>query len=184
MWKYFINRYRWKRPKVDANIFDSALSHTRRSDASKKRRKYSRPLLAKFDCGQVSSPRLYRLNFLFFYFLIKVNVSFIAVQGPNGREYDRSVLFLLWYRERPQISKRRKNYRKRTRHERILSCGRKGFLKNKFECLKRHHLWSTRPQINKIDTGKFVKILASSTFQVHFFVTRQKSASSTYCAHS
>ena len=36
---------------------------TRRSDASeKRRRKYSRPLLAKFACGQVSSPRLYRLR--------------------------------------------------------------------------------------------------------------------------
>ena len=44
-------------------FFDSALSHTRRSDASeKRRRKYSRPLLAKFACGQVSSPRLYRLR--------------------------------------------------------------------------------------------------------------------------
>ena len=33
------NRYKRKRPKVDASIFDSALSHTRRSDASEKRRK-------------------------------------------------------------------------------------------------------------------------------------------------
>ena len=33
------NRYRRKRPIVDANIFDSAVSHTRRSDASEKRRK-------------------------------------------------------------------------------------------------------------------------------------------------
>ena len=32
-----VNRYRRKRPKVDASIFESALSHTRRSDASKKR---------------------------------------------------------------------------------------------------------------------------------------------------
>ena len=56
------NRYRRKRPKMDASIFDSTLSHTCRSDASeKKRRKYSRSLLAKFACGQVSSPRLYRL---------------------------------------------------------------------------------------------------------------------------
>ena len=31
------NRYRRKRPKLDASIFDSALSHTRRSDASEKR---------------------------------------------------------------------------------------------------------------------------------------------------
>ena len=33
-----LNRYRRKRPKVDASIFDSTLSHTRRSDASEKRR--------------------------------------------------------------------------------------------------------------------------------------------------
>ena len=32
-----LNRYRQKRPKVDASIFDSALSHTRPSDASEKR---------------------------------------------------------------------------------------------------------------------------------------------------
>ena len=31
------NRYRRNRPKVDSGIFDSALSHTRRSDASEKR---------------------------------------------------------------------------------------------------------------------------------------------------
>ena len=41
---------------MNASIFDSALSHTRRSDASEKRRKYSRPLLNVFTCGQVSSP--------------------------------------------------------------------------------------------------------------------------------
>ena len=34
-----INRYRRIRPKVDAKIFDSALSHTRRSDASEKKKK-------------------------------------------------------------------------------------------------------------------------------------------------
>ena len=56
-----VNQYRRKRPKVDASIFDSALSHTRRSDTSEKRGKYSRPLLVKSACGQVSSPRLYRL---------------------------------------------------------------------------------------------------------------------------
>ena len=61
----FISRYRQRCSKVDANIFDSALSHTRRSDASKKRRKYSRPLLDVFACGQISSPRLYRLNYFF-----------------------------------------------------------------------------------------------------------------------
>ena len=31
-----LNRYRRKRPKVDASIFDSALSHNRRSNASEK----------------------------------------------------------------------------------------------------------------------------------------------------
>ena len=36
-----INRYRRKRPKVDAIIFDSALSHTRRSEASKKKEESS-----------------------------------------------------------------------------------------------------------------------------------------------
>ena len=35
---------------------------TRRSDTSKKKKKIARPLLAKFACGQVSSPRLYRLT--------------------------------------------------------------------------------------------------------------------------
>ena len=34
-----LNRYRRKRPKVDASIFDSALSHTRRSAASEKKRR-------------------------------------------------------------------------------------------------------------------------------------------------
>ena len=33
----YFNRYRRKRPKVDACIFDSALSHTRRSDASEEK---------------------------------------------------------------------------------------------------------------------------------------------------
>ena len=57
------NRYRQNRPKVDASSFDSALSHTRRSDASeKKEEKFSRPFLHAFACGQVSSPDLYRLK--------------------------------------------------------------------------------------------------------------------------
>ena len=33
----YVNRYRRKRSKVNATIFESALSHTRRSDASEKR---------------------------------------------------------------------------------------------------------------------------------------------------
>ena len=36
------NRYRRKRPKADASIFDSALSHTRRSDAPEKREENTR----------------------------------------------------------------------------------------------------------------------------------------------
>ena len=60
--KIRLNRYRRKRPKVDATIFDSALSHTRRLEASeKKEKKIACPLLDVFACGQVSSPRLNRL---------------------------------------------------------------------------------------------------------------------------
>ena len=57
-----LNRYRRKRPKVDATIFASVLSHTRRSDASEKKKKIARSLLEVFACRQVSSPRLYRLT--------------------------------------------------------------------------------------------------------------------------
>ena len=60
------NRYRRKRPKVDASIFDSALSHTRCQDASKKKEGNNvvalRSLFDVLACGQVSSPRLYRLT--------------------------------------------------------------------------------------------------------------------------
>ena len=37
-----LNRYRRKPQKVDASIFDSALSHTRRSDAAEKREENTR----------------------------------------------------------------------------------------------------------------------------------------------
>ena len=48
---------------MNASIFDSALSHTRRSDAwEKKKKKIACTLLDVFACGQVSSPRLYRLR--------------------------------------------------------------------------------------------------------------------------
>ena len=51
---------------MNASIFDSALSHIRRSDASEKREENSmvalRSLLNVFACGQVSCPRLYRLK--------------------------------------------------------------------------------------------------------------------------
>ena len=55
-----INRYRRKRPKVDASIFDLALSHTRRSDAAKKREENSVstfgrfPLWTSFESSPVS----------------------------------------------------------------------------------------------------------------------------------
>ena len=43
-----LNRYRRKRPKVDASIFDSVLSHTRRSDASEKRDEKSVSTFGRF----------------------------------------------------------------------------------------------------------------------------------------
>ena len=46
--KRSFNRYRRKRPKVDASIFDSALSHTRRSDASEKREEKSVSTFGRF----------------------------------------------------------------------------------------------------------------------------------------
>ena len=55
-----VNQYRRQHPKVDASIFDSALSHTRRSDTSEKKKKIARPLLDVFAFGQFSSPRLYQ----------------------------------------------------------------------------------------------------------------------------
>ena len=68
-----INRYSRKRPKVDATIFDSALSHTRRSDASEKREEKSVSTFGHFASGQVSSPRMHLLNqyFLFNHFNFK-----------------------------------------------------------------------------------------------------------------
>ena len=42
------NRYRRKCSKVNAGIFDSALSHTRRSDASEKRRKILASTFGRF----------------------------------------------------------------------------------------------------------------------------------------
>ena len=58
-------RYRRKRLKVNASNFDSVVSHTRRSGALEIREVNSvvaqRSLLNIFACGQVSSPRLYRL---------------------------------------------------------------------------------------------------------------------------
>ena len=43
-----LNRYRRKRPKVDAKIFDSALSNTRRSDALEKREESSVTTFGRF----------------------------------------------------------------------------------------------------------------------------------------
>ena len=42
------NRYRRKRPKVDASIYDSAMSHTRRSEASEKREDNSVSTFGRF----------------------------------------------------------------------------------------------------------------------------------------
>ena len=43
-----LNQYRRKRPKVDASIFDSVLSHTRRSDVSEKREENSASTFGRF----------------------------------------------------------------------------------------------------------------------------------------
>ena len=43
-----VNRYKRKRPKVDASIFDSALSHTRRSYESQKREENSVSTFGRF----------------------------------------------------------------------------------------------------------------------------------------
>ena len=48
VWSADNNRYRRKCPKVDASIFDSALSHTRRSDASEKRKENSESTFGRF----------------------------------------------------------------------------------------------------------------------------------------
>ena len=43
-----VNRYRRKRPKVDASIFDSLPSHTPRSDASEKREENNASTFGRF----------------------------------------------------------------------------------------------------------------------------------------
>ena len=76
-WKF--NRYSRKRPKVDAGIFNSALSHTRRSDATEKRKKIACPLSDVFSCGQVSSPRLFRIRSFIGTFLINLRKGIFFV---------------------------------------------------------------------------------------------------------
>ena len=91
-WKFkSLNRYRRKRPKVDASFFDSALSHTRRSEASEKREENS---VSTFGCFRLwtsfeSSP---------------VSVKwFICFLGPYASRYHvwskycRYVEFLRWF---------------------------------------------------------------------------------------
>ena len=60
---------------MDASIFDSALSHARRLDTSEKKKKIARPLLNVYACGQVSSPRLYRIRM--FYEIYLKNTKFV-----------------------------------------------------------------------------------------------------------
>ena len=45
----YVNRYRRKLPKVNASIFDPALSHTRRSDVSEKREENSVSTFGRFN---------------------------------------------------------------------------------------------------------------------------------------
>ena len=76
---FWLNRYRRKRPKVDTSIFDSALSHTRRSDASEKREKNSvstfgrfrlwtsfesSPVSVKFSTGSILSAKIFISKYL------------------------------------------------------------------------------------------------------------------------
>ena len=67
---------------MDASIFDSALSHTRRSDASENRKENRvvelRSVLNVFASEQVSSPRLYRLKLENF-----VNIFWIDSRKTN-----------------------------------------------------------------------------------------------------
>ena len=90
--------YRCRRncPKMDASILDTELSHTRRSDASKK-------LLDVFACGQVSSLRLYRLTFIlsgvayFVWFLslkYKISSSYFVfrIELPNAITHEDLLL--------------------------------------------------------------------------------------------
>ena len=87
-----VNRYRRKRPKVDASIFDLALSHTRRPDASEKREEKSVSTFGRFRLWTSfeSSPLSVKINdlelklddssesdgffFLFLLFLIHKNL--------------------------------------------------------------------------------------------------------------
>ena len=62
-----VNRYRRKRPKVDASIFDSALSHIRRSDATEKKRR-------KFRGGAAFTFERFRLWASFEFSPVSVNV--------------------------------------------------------------------------------------------------------------
>ena len=86
---YFFNRCRRKRSKVDASIFDSALSHTRRSDASEKREENIvvalRSLLNVFACGQVSSPHLYRLRLKS---IVKIWSNLFFAEKTDSRYYN------------------------------------------------------------------------------------------------
>ena len=65
------NRYRRKRPKVDASIFDSALSHTRR-----KKEENSMSTFGRFRLwtSLESSPVSVNLNFLNPFFKMRIKI--------------------------------------------------------------------------------------------------------------
>ena len=56
------NRYSRKRLKVDASIFRLGAESYSSLERVEKKKKIACPLLDVFACGQVSSPRLYRLR--------------------------------------------------------------------------------------------------------------------------
>ena len=84
------NRYRRKPPKVDASIFDSALSHTRRSDASEKREENSVStfghfrLLTSFESSPVSVMDIFmRKNRKFVNIMFYFKCSSVLILNPE-----------------------------------------------------------------------------------------------------
>ena len=78
------NRYRRKSPKVEASIFDSALSHTRRSDASKKRRKILASTFGRFRVGTSFEFSLYRLSRTLIFSFSPVLLAYIFPVGSRN----------------------------------------------------------------------------------------------------
>ena len=90
-----LNRYRRKRPKVDASIFDSVLSHTRRSDVSEKKKKILASIFERFRLwtSLESSPvsvklrkTLKRIKKIFQTLLFDLYTIFTSIGGLRGND--------------------------------------------------------------------------------------------------